>query len=79
MLIDLMKLAPAAFVGACIAYGAQAITGWQYGFVVGLGSFAYCMHMMHVVTAQHVRQVTLAELATKKQNEAADGAGGQKP
>jgi hypothetical protein len=79
MLIDLLKLAPAAFVGACIACGAQEITGWQYGFVVGLGSFAYCMHLMHAVTAQHVRRVILAELATKKQNEAAEGAGGQKP
>jgi hypothetical protein len=51
MLIDLCKLAPAAFVGACIACGAQEITGWKYGFVLGLAAWAYCLHLMHLVTA----------------------------
>jgi hypothetical protein len=83
MLIELLKWLPYTFLGACIGWGAEEITGWKYGFLVGLAAWVYSECMTRREVARHVRMVCrldAAEAAMKKQNEATNAeASGQKP
>jgi presenilin-like A22 family membrane protease len=74
MLIELLKWLPYLFLGVCVGFGAQGITGLSHGWLIGAVVMVYCEYMTRIEVARHVRLVTLAESVTKKETDAdADG------